>query len=142
MERFNGTREVLNVTKAAALEGAAIGALMVGIPGFFAGGIVGGVTALALEGIGRGVTVEIEGPIKVKTTVTDKGTVVYSKETHAELPSQRVPWIQVPDHFLQLLADISPKYKTKLTFTNDAKPVRPTATWTIESPTPSQGVTS
>lgn len=143
MERLRGTKEVLRVTGAAALEGAAIGSLMLGpLPGFFAGGIVGGVTALALEGIGRGVKVDIKGPIEVKTTVTDEGTVVYRKQMEADLPKQRVPWIQVPDYFLQLLADLSPKFKTKLDFTNVIKPDSPnTSTWTIESPSPSQGVT-
>lgn len=141
MERLSGIKEVARVTGVAALEGATIGSLMLGpLPGFFAGGIVGGITALVAEGVGRTVKVELEGPIKVETTVKDEGTVVYSRKVNAELPKQRISWIQVPDYFYQLLARHSPKYKTELRFTNDAKPDRPTTTsWTITAPNPMEG---
>lgn len=139
MERLSGIKEVARVSGYAALEGAAIGSLMLGpLPGFFAGGIVGGVTALVAEGLGRGIKVNLKGPYDVQTTITDEGILVYSKKTQAELPKQRMPWIKVPDFFLQLAANNSPQLKTKLSFTNESKPDRPTSTtWTIESPTPS-----
>lgn len=137
MERLSGAKEVARVTRAAAMEGAAIGLLMIGLPGFFAGGIVGGVTALVAEGVGRAVKVDLEGPIKVETTVKDEGTVVYRKNLECDLPKQRISWIKVPDYFYKLLADLSPNYKTTLTFTNVPKPERPnTTTWTIKSPNP------
>ncbi len=135
MERWNGIKEVAKVTGVAALEGAAIGSVMLGLPGIFAGGIVGGVTALVAEGVGRTVKIDLKGTYEVQTTVTDKDTIVYTKDVHAKLSKDRMPMIQVPDFFYNLLVRLSPKYKTELIFTDEDKPGRSSrATWTIATP--------
>lgn len=114
MERWNGIKEVARVTGVAALEGAVVGSLLLGLPGIFAGGIVGGVTALVAEGVGRGVKINVDGDYTITSTVTCEGALVYKKDTEITLTGTRVPWIQASDFLLHLTRQHTPHIKTNV----------------------------
>ncbi len=106
-EAWKSVREVATITAVGATEGALIGtALGVGLmsaPGYIAGGIVGGVTALSAELVGRVKKKDVTAIQQVRLSFkdTERGQRHIIKTKVREI-KRDVALIQIPDVILSL----------------------------------------
>lgn len=128
-ESWKNVREIATVTAVGAAEGAAIGFAtglgLLSMEGYVAGGIIGGVTALSAELIGRRPKYTIEtndtATVTFNVTTPDIAETVSKKssETLVNVPLIKVPDMIIYSHlkaFLDTTGDIK-KFKMRTSVT-------------------------
>lgn len=105
-ESWKNVREVATVTAVGAAEGALIGAAMLNIPGAVSGGLIGGLTALTAELIGRKDKVDVRVSLAItKQTPTGEKTQTETKHfpNTPSIQTRDKAWWVIPEMVRQAL---------------------------------------